>query len=333
MRKMLKIGIAGFRHNHIYSLINAAKKSERAECVAFWEEFPADIKIAERDYGITVTHKTYEEMLSDPEIDAIGIGNYYGARGKMAIEALKAGKHVIADKPLCTSLSELEEIKRLSKEKGLKVGLMLDLRHNKNVLAAKKLIDEGKIGEIHNIQFGGQHPLLYGYRPAWYFEEGKHGGVINDIGIHGIDLVSYFTGSKITDILGARCWNAYAKEEPSFKDSGQFMLTLKNGAGVIADISYSVPNSIGYGIPYYWEFKIWGSKGVIGFCVSKDGVKLYANGEKTATDVEPFETEDNYLEAFIDEIEGKKSELLSMEDVFDSTEATLLIQKKADEAL
>lgn len=328
---MLRLGIAGFRHNHIYSLVNAAKKSERAECVGFWEEYPEDIKIAEKNYGITVTHKTYEEMLSDPNIDAIGIGNYYGARGKMAIAALKAGKHVIADKPLCTSLDELEEIKRLSKEKGLKVGLMLDLRHHKNVLAAKKLIDEGKIGEIHNIQFGGQHPLLYGARPSWYFEEGKHGGVINDIGIHGVDLVSYLTGLKINDIIGARCWNAYAKEEPSFKDCGQFMLSLSNGAGVIADISYSVPNTIGYGIPYYWEFKIWGSCGMLSFSASADGVKLYKNGEKEVLDVSPLETEDNYLEAFIDEVLGMKSSLLSCEDVFNSSEATLLIQKKADE--
>lgn len=328
---MLRIGIAGFRHGHIYSLINAAKNSERAECVGFWEEYPEDIKTAEENYGIKLTHKTYEEMLSDPEIDAIGIGNYYGARGQMAIKALAAGKHVIADKPLCTSLDELEEIKRLSKEKGLKVGLMLDLRHHKNVLAAKKLIDEGKIGEVHNIQFGGQHPLMYGTRPSWYFEEGKHGGVINDIAIHGIDLVSYFTGCKISKILGARTWNAYAKDEPSFRDCGQFMLSLSNGAGVIADISYSVPDTIGYGIPYYWEFKIWGSCGMLSFSASTDGVKLYKNGEKEVLEVLPIETEDNYLEAFIDEVLGKKSSLLSCDEVFDSSEATLLIQKKADE--
>ena len=328
---MLRLGIAGFRHSHIYSLVNAAKNSERVECVGFWEEYPDDIKNAEENYGIKVTHKTFEDMLSDPNIDAIGIGNYYGARGKMAIEALKAGKHVIADKPLCTSLAELEEIKRLSEEKGLTVGIMLDLRHHKNVLAAKKIIYEGKIGEIHNIQFGGQHPLMYGVRPAWYFEEGKHGGVINDIGIHGVDLISYFTGCEISEIIGARCWNAYAKEEPLFKDCGQFMLTLSNGAGVIADISYSVPNSIGFNIPYYWEFKIWGSQGMLCFSASTDGVKLYINGEKDVLEVLPIETDDNYLEAFIDEVLGKKSSLLSIDDVFNSSEATLLIQKKADE--
>ena len=327
----MRLGIAGLKHNHIYSLYNLAKENERIEVAGAWEDNAKDIELAEKSCGIAVTYKTYEDMLADPEIDIIGIGNYYGARGKMAIEALKAGKHVIADKPLCTSLTELAEIKRLSEETGLKVGLMLDLRHHRNVLAAKKLIDEGKIGEIHNIQFGGQHPLMYGRRPAWYFEEGKHGGVINDIGIHGVDLLSYFTGCSISQIIGARTWNAYAKEEPDFKDCGQFMLSLSNGAGVIADISYSVPNSIGYSIPYYWEFKIWGSLGMLAFNITLDGVKLYVNGEKEVLDIAPLVTEENYLDAFLDETEGKKPSLLCTEDVFNASYATLLIQKKAEE--
>ncbi len=135
--------------------------------------------------------------MSDKNIDAIAIGNYYGARGRMAIDALKFGKHVISDKPLCTSTEELNEIERLADEKNLKVSLMLDLRYSGNVLAARKVIKEGRIGTVNNVYFGGQHPLMYGKRPGWYFEVGKHGGVINDIVIHGIDLICYLTGLEV----------------------------------------------------------------------------------------------------------------------------------------
>lgn len=327
---MLKLAIAGFRHGHIYSLYELAQQSDRVKLVGAWEEDADTIKSAEESFGVVFTHASYEAMLEDPEIDIIGIGNYYGARGRMAIEALKAGKHVIADKPLCTSLEELEEIQRLSREKGLTVGLMLNLRHDKNVLAAKKAITDGLIGEIHNIQFGGQHPLQYGKRPSWYFEEGKHGGVINDIAIHGVDLLQYLTGCKVTDIIGARCFNAYAKEEPAFKDCGQFMLSLSNGAGVIADISYSVPDSIGFNLPYYWQFYIWGDQGMLAFSANTDGVLLYKNGESEVIHLPGLDASDSYLDAFLDEVEGKKSALLSKEEIFNSTRATLLIQKKAD---
>ena len=328
---MLKLGIAGFRHGHIYSLYDLAKESERVDVVAAWEEDAAAICDAQENHGVVFTHKTYEDMLNDPQIDIIGIGNYYGARGKMAIDALRAGKHVIADKPLCTSLEELNEIKRLSKEKGLCVGLMLNMRHDKNVLAAKKIIDDGLIGQVHNIQFGGQHPLMYGKRASWYFEKGKHCGVINDIAIHGIDLLPYMTGFEISDIVGARCWNAYAKEEPDFKDCGQFMLTLSNGAGVIADISYSVPDSIGFNIPYYWDFRIWGSDGMIAFSANSDGVELYKNGEENVSKIKGIEIDDNYLDAFLDELDGKGSSLLSSEEIFKSSQMTLLIQQKANQ--
>lgn len=326
---MLKLGIAGFRHGHIFALYNIAMQSDRFSVVGAWEADEQAKKDAEQK-GVCFNYDTYEDMLADPEIEAVALGNYYGARGPMAIAALKAGKHVIADKPICISLEELDEIERLAKAKGLSVGLMLDCRYNGNILAAKNLIDNGELGEIYNIQFGGQHPLMYGSRPGWYFEEGKHGGVINDIAIHGIDLIPYLTGLQVKSIVGARTWNAYAAQEPDFKDCGQLMLELSNGAGVIADISYSVPNSIGFDIPYYWDFRIWGSKGMISFNINGDGVLLYQDGKTEVQNIPAVTPRDTFLDAFADEIEGKDGVELCTEVVLTSSRITLLTQKKAD---
>ena len=326
---MLKLGFAGFRHGHIFSLYEAAKTNENVEIVAAWEEYEEAKEGAKKNYSVNFTHQSYEDMLTDDNIDAIAIGNYYGARGQMAIAALKAGKHVISDKPLCTSLDELKEIEKLSKEKGLSVGLMLDMRDNKNVLAAKEIIESGRIGEVYNIQFGGQHPLNYGVRPGWYFEKGKHGGVINDIAIHGIDLISYITGLEIKNIVAARTWNAYATEEPEFKDCGQFMLELSNGGGVIADISYASPNSMGLNLPYYWEFKVWGSKGMMLFAANIDGVKLYVNGSLELENVPGICPKDDYLDGFVNEINGKPTRY-GTKTAIHSTEMTLSIQQKAN---
>ena len=56
-------------------------------------------------------------MLDEVECDAVGVGDYFAKRGSIAIEALKRGKHVISDKPLCTSLDELAQIRELSQAK------------------------------------------------------------------------------------------------------------------------------------------------------------------------------------------------------------------------
>ncbi len=327
----MKIAIIGCRHGHIFSLYNLMKQNPRVEFVGAYEADAATREAAEKNIGLTFPYASREELLADESIDAVAIGDYYAARGGHAIAALRAGKHVIADKPLCTSLDELAEIERLSKEKGLSVGMMLDLRYHKNILTAKKIIEEGTLGDIHNIQFGGQHPLQYGTRAGWYFEEGKHGGTINDIAIHGIDLLTYLTGQTLEKINAARCYNAYAKQEPAFLDCGQFMLTLSGGAGVLADVSYSAPNSMGYKYPYYWEFHIWGDKGMISFSVNTPTVTLCADGEKPPREIEPLTAVGTTLDAFLDEIEGKPTTTTTTE-VIASSRATLLIQKAADEA-
>ena len=260
---MKKLVIAGLRHGHIYSLYDRAVKDPDCQIVAVCEEDAAARSAARAD--ITVNYDSITKMLAEVPCDAVAIGDYYGKRGAIAIEALKAGKHVISDKPLCTSLDELARIEAIAKEKGLKVGCMLDVRTAPPIAAARKAILSGMIGDIVHIQFGGQHPLLPGSRPGWYFEPGKHGGTINDIGIHAIDAIPWMTGHKISKIVAARSWRALPASTECFKDAGEFMLELDNGAGVLADVSYQMANTQGYTLPTYWRFNFWGTKGMLEF--------------------------------------------------------------------
>lgn len=324
--KKLNIGFAGFRHGHIFGLYNLAKNSDEVQIVYAFEE-NEEARISACEKGVIFNCDSFDLMLNDDSVNVIAIGDYYGRRGELAIKALKAGKHVIADKPLCTSLKELSEIRKLANEKNLKVGLMLDLRYNKNILTAKKLVEDGEIGEINNISFGGQHPLYYGSRPSWYFEEGKHGGTINDIAIHAIDIVKNYLGLDVKEILAARCWNKLADKEPDFKESAQFMLSLSNNAGLIADVSYTIPDKIGFDLPYYWEFKIWGTKGMLAFTISSECVELYKCDEESAILCKGTDSGSSYLADFISDIKGETD---FTEGILNSSEEVLKIQSAAD---
>ena len=321
-----KVAFVGFRHSHIDGLYNRMKDSDQYTIVAACEE-NAEAAAAAKERGIDITFDDFHEMMQQCEFDILAIGDYFGIRGARAISGLVAGKHVIADKPLCTSLDELQKIRALAKEKNLAIGIMLDMRSNKNVAAAKKLIDEGLIGRIHQIQFTGQHPLSWGSRPAWYFESGKHGGTINDIAIHGTDLTEYLTGHKIKELCAARAWNAYASAAPNFKDSAQGMYVMDDGCGVIFDVSYAAPS--GCKTPYYWQFRIWGEKGVLDFHCTSDGVTAYLvnGGEgKVYPASEPML---DYYTSFIAEVEGNKGEW-GTEDFLSVTESTLRLQNLSD---
>jgi predicted dehydrogenase len=201
----------------------------------------------------------------------------------------------------------------------------------------RELVAAGTIGEIHQIAFGGQHPLLWGSRAKWYFEPGKHGGTINDIAIHGIHMLPILTGLGYKTAVAARTWNAYAKDAPIFMDSAQFMLTLSNGCGVLADVSYAMPSAYGYKMPQYWRFTLYGSKGVAESGSNYDHVFLCLDQDKAPQKL-PLAPKPgiSYLERFLSEMtavrSGDKARPFTQE-VIAATRVALKIQQAADRNL
>lgn len=333
----IRIGVIGFRHGHIYDLYQQAANRPEVEIVAACEEDVEARREAEQREFVRITHADPRALLSSAECDAIAIGDYYGRRGSLAIEALSAGKHVIADKPLCTRLSELDEIERLSSESGLRVGCMLNMRDMAQFIGVRELVRQGLIGEVQAISFGGQHPLLLGTRPAWYFEPGKHGGTINDIGIHALDAIPWITGRCFAVVNAARSWNAFAASSEGagyahFKDGAQMMLTMEGGCGVLGDVSYFSPNSSGYRLPFYWRLTLWGRKGVIETSATASEIAVALDGEPEVRSVPlPAENPGGYLEAFVRDIEGaSQAGELATAEVLRASRVALTAQWAAD---
>lgn len=322
----MNIAFAGFRHGHVFSALKHIRTLKGVNITAAWETDAESIEKA-KEYEIEITHFDYDEMLKSADIDTVIIGDYYAARDEKIIKALQAGKNVYTDKPVCTTLKAFYEIERLVKEKGLYIGCILDLRCHGAGEAAKKIVESGKLGEIHNISFGGQHALNYGKRPDWYFEKGKHGGTINDIAIHGIDLIRHITKKGIKEVAAARCWNAYAKQEQDFLDSAQFLAVLDGGTGLIADVSYSMPSSISYDTPFNWRFTFWGENGIIEFQATEDNVFLSLNKAESVEIIKGAAPTKNPFDDFLAEVKGEKTQL-STAEILNATKDTLLIQEK-----
>lgn len=327
--KRNKIVFAGFEHPHITGLYGDVSKNENFEIIGAWEQ-DEKTRAAAAERGVVFNYSDYAGMLEKSDADTVAVGAHFSARGELVIKALEAGKNVISDKPLCTSLSELEEIKRLASEKNLTVCIFLSLRQNPNILGAVTAIRNGAVGKVNNIIFEGEHPLNYGRRAAWYFEDGMQGGTINDLAVHGIDLVRIMTGSRIEKVLAAREWNFFAEEKPNFKDSAQFMLRLESGAGVMADVSYSAPDAYGYSHPSYWHFRVFGSLGMMDFGENIDDVTLYPK-EGEIRKISPVQPERDMFEEFLAAVSGEIDGREYTDGMLESTEQTLMIQKFAEE--
>lgn len=286
-----------------------------------------------RDGGVKITHDSYAQMLDQVPCDVVAVGDYFGKRGEIIIKALERGKHVISDKPICTSLEQLDRIESLAAEKNLKVGCMLDLRDSGVFIRVRELVRDGAIGEVHAVSVSGQHPLLLGQRAGWYFEEGKHGGTLNDIGIHAFDLIPWLTGLQFREVTAARSWNAFASDFPHFKDGGQFMLTMENDCGVIGDVSYFMPNSLGYTLDMYWRITIFGREGVIEAGLNLPHIKLARDGNEEVQLIEPDQTDaGGYLRAFLRDIQGEAdNDTLITADVLRASRVALMAQRAGDE--
>ena len=332
MDMKLKMAFAGFRHGHILSLYELAQQHAEVEVTAACEEHSQTRAQLQALGTVQFTHDAIPDMLDQVECDILAIGDYFARRGSLVLEALRRGKHAIADKPLCTRLSEVAEIRRLTREKNLKVGCMLTMRDAAPTRGARQLIRSGRIGEIHAIAFGGQHPLMPDSRPGWYFEPGKHGGTITDIGIHAIDFIPWITGLQFATLNAARSWNAFVPEYPEFEDAAQMMLTMENGCGVLGDVSYFAPDRLGYRLPFYWRTTLWGREGVIEISSSADAILVIGSqDEEVRRHPLPPAIEGGYLQAFLDDIAGRTPDNgLDTTAVLNSMQSAIQIQEAAN---
>lgn len=336
----MNLAFVGFKHRHTGAIYQEAMADPNITVLGAWEDTEEGRALAD-GLGLAFNYPTLESVLNDPRVDAVCLGGSFGERGGEAIAALRAGKHVYADKPVCTSLAEIDEIEALASAKHLKVGCYLTLRFSQGIRNLREMIADGTLGEIGCINMTAQHPLQYGSRPMWYFAPGQHGGTINDIAIHGVDLVRFITGMGIKNVTAARTWNHFATEEPDFRDCGQFMAELDNGAGFMADVSYAAPASCGFSLETYWRMTFWGTRGVAEYKMKGAGtagidadsavlLQVALQGSKGFTPMELKSYNVTGLGEFVREINGETNLLINTEDVIRSSREVLTIQAAAD---
>ncbi len=122
----------GFRHPHVNSILKSVTDNKHCIIAGACEEDEHTRRELTRCGEVTLTHDSYESLLEKGDFSVLVVGDYFSRRGEITIRALQSGKHVLSDKPICTSSRELEAIEELAKQKSLKVGAFLELRYEGN---------------------------------------------------------------------------------------------------------------------------------------------------------------------------------------------------------
>jgi predicted dehydrogenase len=154
-------------------------------------------------FSVPVLTTDYREVLRDPAIDAVHIGTPNAQHFSMAKDALLAGKHVLCEKPLTTTVAEAEELVSIATRQGVRNCTCHNLRYYPMVQQMRRMREAGELGEILVVQGTySQDWLLYDTDWNWRVET-KAGGpsrCMADIGSHFFDMAEHVTGLRVTSL-------------------------------------------------------------------------------------------------------------------------------------
>ena len=182
------------------------------------------------------TTNNYQELLSDPEIDLIAVSTQHNSHAKFVIEALKAGKNVYCEKPLCLTLDELTAIKEAYEQSEGELFVGLNRRHAPLIQQIKREMKTDQIPAVYD--FIGNAGFIP--KDHWVHDESAGGGRILGEACHFVDLIQYLDGSHLEDLtVTAASNNAYPMND-------NVLITLRFASGAIGNIVYSSMGSKKY---------------------------------------------------------------------------------------
>lgn len=241
---MLKIGIIGCGKIARVRHIPEYAENPNCELVAFYNRTFDIAKLCEKEFG----GKAYDsiEGLLNSDVDAVSVcvPNKYHA--EVTIQALKAGKHVLCEKPMATTLEDSLEMVKVARETGKVLMIGQNQRLAKAHVKAKEIIQSGELGEVIAFQTNFCHPGPEGWtgkKDSWFYDKKVASfGVMADLGVHKTDVIRYLTGQKIIKTIAelATLNKKYPDGSPiSVDDNAIAIYTLENGAVGTMHVSWT----------------------------------------------------------------------------------------------
>jgi predicted dehydrogenase len=178
----------------------------------------------------------YATILGDPAVQAVSIASFDDAHFAQARDALRAGKHVFVEKPLCTELSQLAELKALWAKSGgrLKIGSNLVLRTAPAYRALKRKIREGELGTLYALDGDYLYGRLHKITGGWRSEAGRYSVMLGG-GLHLVDLMLWLTGERPR--RASAVGNRISTAGSGFRDDDFRAATLECDSGLVARIT------------------------------------------------------------------------------------------------
>ena len=336
--KLGLIGAGGISQAHCRTMASI----EGAEIIAASDLVQANLDRAKENWGISKTFNDYNEMLEMDELDAVLVCTPTGVHGAPTVAALKAGKHVLCEKPMEAKLGPATEMVRAAHENGKILMVALKLRYSPQVIKAKEVVDAGTLGDIYYVETVADRRR--GNPGGSFIRKATAGlGAAADIGIYALDTALYLMGHpKPVAVSGIasnelslnNTWNP-ALKETEVEDFAVGWVLFDNGARMVFKTCWCM-NMDSLGGTIFLGKQAGLRLGVMEVRGPQEGVTVYGDedGEikdETFTEFESVDVFQREDQAFIDAVrEGKPSPIdpdgvlltnVIIQGVIDSSEA------------
>ena len=227
MSKKIKVAIVGtgnISESHIHGYLN----NPNVELYAFCDIRKERLEEMGKKYGVTRLYTDEAEMLKAlPEIDAVSVCTWNSAHAPCTIAALRAGKHVLCEKPMATNAAEAREMLRAAKENGKLLMIGFVRRFGNDCKIIKDFVDNGFFGDIYYTK--ATYIRRNGSPGGWFGnKEFSAGGPLIDLGVHITDLTRYIMGDpKPISVYGATFYKLGDRRE--LKDKKGYVASSSRG--------------------------------------------------------------------------------------------------------
>jgi predicted dehydrogenase len=254
MKKQIKVGIigtGGISHFHAQGY----KQLEHVDLYAVCDLNEERAKAFAEKYGVQRVYTSYDEMLALSELEAVSVCTWNNAHASASIAALKAGKHVLCEKPMAMNTREALNMAKAAEEAGklLMVGFVRRFGRDESIV--KDFISSGQLGDIYYAK--ASYLRRCGNPGGWFSDiQRSGGGALIDLGVHVIDLVRYLMGKpKVVSVTGVTFNNIGSRghikgfdrykasdysEFSNVEDMAAALIRFDNGAILNVETSFSL---------------------------------------------------------------------------------------------
>jgi UDP-N-acetyl-2-amino-2-deoxyglucuronate dehydrogenase len=247
------VGCGAIAHVHV----PAIQESPSVTLVGVYDRDPARAHEVSREYGVSRVFESWADALADPAVDVVDLLLPHDLHRDFAVEALAAGKHTVVEKPLATTLEEIDHMRSAAMQAGRYLIPCHTRLYESRTEKMSELLGKGAIGDVYMAQsLGLEPPSIVAARP-WLGSGQGGGGVLIAQSVHIAYLMRHFAGevAEVSAFRGGR-------KVVQMVDEDTAVVILRFASGAVGEMLATFGQTVG---PYGHAIILYGTEGYLGY--------------------------------------------------------------------